>query len=45
VVHTLDEARQQLATLHVELKSGVTQAQPAKEAPAKGDLPKKHHIK
>jgi hypothetical protein len=50
LVHTLDEARQQLATLHAELKSGLTQArqtphQPAMEMTAKDAVSKKHHIK
>ena len=50
LVHTLDEARQQLATLHAELKSGLTQArqtthQPAMEMAGKDAVSKKHHIK
>jgi hypothetical protein len=50
VVHTLDEARQQLATLHAELKSGLTQTrqatpQPAMDMTAKDAVSKKHHIK
>jgi hypothetical protein len=50
VVHTLDEARQQLAALHAELKSGLKQTrqgtpQPAMDMTAKDAVSKKHHIK